>query len=141
VHKGGPLGTIVECPGCRDTFTGQGATPGMAPGGGRPTFPERGLSTAGGDGLNGGAAADSFLLGISLKSILLSTKLGLDVALATPTRLPVFVVDAESDIGSILRGRASKNSMSDFPLCSALADPVDSENSMAAPSLPPLGGS
>jgi hypothetical protein len=107
----------------------------MAPGGGRPTLPERGLSTDGGDGLNGGAEADSFLLGISLKSILFSTKLGLDFSLPTPSRLPVFVVDAETEIFSILRGRASKNSVSDFSVCSVFTDPVDSENSMAAPSL------
>uniref|UniRef100_A0A0A9DAB2 Uncharacterized protein n=1 Tax=Arundo donax TaxID=35708 RepID=A0A0A9DAB2_ARUDO len=125
-----------------DTFTDQGPTPGMAPGGGRPILPARGLSTAGGDGLNGEAAAESFLLGISLKSILHSSKLGFDISLPTPSRLPVFVADAETTIGSILLGRASsKNSMSDFPLSSAFVDPVDSENSMAAPSVPLFVGS
>jgi hypothetical protein len=128
-----------------ETFIGQGPTPGMGPGGGRPTLAltASGLRIAGGDGLNGGAAADSFLLDISFISILLSSNSGFDFSLSTaPRPSGILAVWAETVIGSILVGRdSSGNCMPDFALFSAFAGTVESENSVAAPQLPPLVGS
>jgi hypothetical protein len=125
-----------------ETFIGQGPTPGMVPGGGRPTLAASGLRIAGGDGLNGGAAADSFLLDISLISMLLSSKSGFDFSLSTlPRPSGTLAVWAETVIGSILVGRSSGNCMPDFAVFSAFVGTVESENSVPALQLPPLIGS
>ena len=84
-----------------ETFIGQGPTPGTAPGGGRPTLTAIGLRIAGGDGLNGGAAADSFLLDISLISILLRSKSGFDFSLFTH----LYAQNISSNLDACTRGR------------------------------------